>query len=42
MISLPVKLYAFATMNKQGWLTRTSDQVGGAGQSAGSLQGVAQ
>lgn len=40
MISLPIKLYAFVTMNKQGWLTRTSDQVGGAGQSAGSLQGV--
>ena len=41
MISLPIKLYAFVTMNKQGWLTRSSDQVGGAGQSAGSLQGVA-
>ncbi|HEU5028999.1 MAG TPA: glycosyltransferase family 2 protein [Spirillospora sp.] len=39
-ISLPIKLYAFVTMNKQGWLTRTSDQVGGAGQSASSLQGV--
>ncbi|WP_225993248.1 glycosyltransferase family 2 protein [Actinomadura rudentiformis] len=41
MISLPIKLYAFMTMNKQGWLTRTSDQVGGAGQNAQSLQGVA-
>ncbi|WP_433331784.1 glycosyltransferase family 2 protein [Spirillospora sp. CA-294931] len=40
MISLPVKLYAFVTMNKQGWLTRSADQVGGAGQSAASLQGV--
>ncbi|WP_084264558.1 glycosyltransferase family 2 protein [Actinomadura macra] len=40
MISLPIKLYAFVTMNKQGWLTRSADQVGGAGQSASSLQGV--
>jgi N-acetylglucosaminyltransferase len=38
MIALPIKLYAFFTMNKQGWLTRTSDQVGGSGQSAASLQ----
>jgi cellulose synthase/poly-beta-1,6-N-acetylglucosamine synthase-like glycosyltransferase len=38
MIALPVKLWAFVTMNKQGWLTRTSDQVGGAGQSAASLK----
>lgn len=38
LIALPIKLYAFATMNKQGWLTRTSDQVGGAGQTAASLQ----
>ncbi len=37
MISLPIKLYAFVTMNKQGWLTRTSDQIGGEGQSAASL-----
>lgn len=41
MIALPIKLYAFLTMNKQGWLTRTSDQVGGAGQSAATLQGMA-
>ncbi|MEU8200575.1 glycosyltransferase family 2 protein [Streptosporangium sp. NPDC049046] len=40
MIALPIKLYAFLTMNKQGWLTRTSDQVGGAGQSAATLQGM--
>jgi hyaluronan synthase len=39
MISLPIKLYAFVTMNKQGWLTRTSDSVGGEGQSAASLRG---
>jgi cellulose synthase/poly-beta-1,6-N-acetylglucosamine synthase-like glycosyltransferase len=41
MIALPIKLYAFVTMNKQGWLTRTSDQVGGQGQNAATLQGVA-
>ncbi|GAA3407623.1 glycosyltransferase family 2 protein [Streptosporangium vulgare] len=41
MIALPIKLYAFVTMNKQGWLTRTSDQVGGAGQSAATLKGLA-
>jgi cellulose synthase/poly-beta-1,6-N-acetylglucosamine synthase-like glycosyltransferase len=37
MISLPIKLYAFATMNKQGWLTRHQDLTGGEGQSAASL-----
>jgi hyaluronan synthase len=37
MISLPIKLYALVTMNKQGWLTRTSGQIGGEGQSAASL-----
>ncbi|WP_232789001.1 glycosyltransferase family 2 protein [Streptomyces odonnellii] len=37
MISLPIKLYAFVTMNKQGWLTRTSDSVGGEGQDSASL-----
>jgi hyaluronan synthase len=36
-IALPVKLYAFATMNVQGWLTRSTDQVGGEAQSASSL-----
>ncbi|GIH21813.1 N-acetylglucosaminyltransferase [Acrocarpospora phusangensis] len=40
MIALPIKLYAFLSMNKQGWLTRTSDQVGGAGQSAATLKGM--
>jgi len=39
MISLPIKLYAFVTMNKQGWLTRTSTSVGGEGQTAASLAG---
>ncbi len=37
MISLPIKLYAFVTMNKQGWLTRHADQVGGDGQDNASL-----
>ena len=39
MISLPIKLYAFITMNKQGWITRTSDKIGGEGQDAASLAG---
>ena len=37
VIALPVKLYAFATMNMQGWLTRNADQVGADAQSAASL-----
>lgn len=37
MISLPIKLFAFMTMNKQGWLTRASDRIGGEGQTAASL-----
>lgn len=37
MISLPIKLYAFITMNKQGWLTRTSTSIGGEGQTSSSL-----
>jgi hyaluronan synthase len=36
-ISLPIKLFAFITMNKQGWLTRASNRVGGEGQNAASL-----
>lgn len=36
-IALPVKLFAFATMNKQGWLTRRAGQIGGDGQAASSL-----
>jgi N-acetylglucosaminyltransferase len=39
LISLPIKLYAFVTMNKQGWLTRNEHQVGGDGQSAATLPG---
>jgi len=38
-IALPVKLFAFVTMNKQGWLTRTADSMGGEGQSAATLTG---
>ena len=40
MVALPIKLYAFVTMNKQGWLTRHADQVGGDGQTARSLDPV--
>lgn len=42
-IALPVKTFAFVTMNKQGWLTRHADQMGGDGQTARTLepQGVA-
>jgi len=36
-IALPVKLYAFATMNVHGWLTRSADHVGAEAQSASSL-----
>ena len=37
LIALPIKLYAFVTMNKQGWLTRHADSVGGDGQTARTL-----
>ncbi|MER5714478.1 glycosyltransferase family 2 protein [Streptomyces sp. NPDC002132] len=39
MISLPIKLFAFITMNKQGWLTRASNRIGGEGQNSASLGG---
>ncbi|WP_066363642.1 glycosyltransferase family 2 protein [Herbidospora mongoliensis] len=39
-IALPIKLYAFITMNKQGWLTRKADQAGSEGQTAATLQGL--
>jgi cellulose synthase/poly-beta-1,6-N-acetylglucosamine synthase-like glycosyltransferase len=38
MISLPIKLWAFLTMNKQGWLTRNADQIGGEGQTVDTLR----
>jgi N-acetylglucosaminyltransferase len=36
-IALPVKAFAFATMNRQGWLTRSDEHVGGEGQTEDSL-----
>lgn len=42
LIALPIKLYAFVTMNKQGWLTRHADQVGGDGQTASTLRPAAE
>jgi cellulose synthase/poly-beta-1,6-N-acetylglucosamine synthase-like glycosyltransferase len=40
IIALPVKVYAFLTMNVHGWLTRSADQpgLGGEAQSAASLR----
>ena len=37
LVALPIKVYAFATMNKQGWLTRHADRTGGDGQDANTL-----
>ena len=37
MIALPIKAYAFVTMNKQGWLTRSADSMGGEGQTQQTL-----
>ena len=36
-VALPIKAYALITMNKQGWLTRTTTSIGGEGQSAATL-----
>jgi N-acetylglucosaminyltransferase len=36
-IALPLKTFAIITMNRQGWLTRHADLVGGEGQSAATL-----
>jgi N-acetylglucosaminyltransferase len=36
-VALPIKAYALVTMNKQGWLTRTADSIGGEGQSSSTL-----
>jgi cellulose synthase/poly-beta-1,6-N-acetylglucosamine synthase-like glycosyltransferase len=38
LIALPIKTYAFFTMNVHGWLTRHSDQIGGEAQTAASLK----
>jgi hyaluronan synthase len=37
IVALPVKAYAFVTMNTHGWLTRNADQIGGEAQTAASL-----
>lgn len=37
-VALPIKAYALVTMNKQGWLTRRADLIGGEGQGGASLQ----
>lgn len=36
-VALPIKTYAFITMNKQGWLTRHADTIGGDGQASSTL-----
>lgn len=38
IVALPVKTYAFLTMNTHGWLTRRTDLIGGEAQSAASLR----
>jgi cellulose synthase/poly-beta-1,6-N-acetylglucosamine synthase-like glycosyltransferase len=38
-IALPVKTLAIVTMNRQGWLTRRTELVGGEGQGVASLAG---
>ena len=38
VVALPVKTYAFLTMNVHGWLTRSADQIGGEAQTAASLR----
>lgn len=37
VVALPIKAYALVTMNKQGWLTRSAEHVGGEGQTADTL-----
>jgi cellulose synthase/poly-beta-1,6-N-acetylglucosamine synthase-like glycosyltransferase len=37
LVALPIKTYALLTMNKQGWLTRRADLIGGEGQDMASL-----
>ncbi len=41
LVALPIKAYAIATMNKQGWLTRTADSTGGEGQTSATLDAEA-
>ena len=40
VIALPVKTFALVTMNRQGWLTRRTDLIGGESQGAATLWGV--
>lgn len=37
MVALPIKTWSLITMNKQGWLTRRADLIGGEGQNEASL-----
>ena len=37
VVALPIKAYAFATMNRHGWLTRSADHIGGEAQTEASL-----
>jgi hyaluronan synthase len=41
LLAVPVKLFAFATMNRQAWLTRRDDVIVAAGQDHASLDGCA-
>jgi hyaluronan synthase len=41
LLAVPLKLYAFVTMNRHGWLTRSDDAVVAAGQDHASLDGYA-
>jgi len=37
LVALPIKVFAFVTMNRHGWLTRSSDRIGGEGQTEATL-----
>ncbi|OHV39584.1 MULTISPECIES: glycosyltransferase family 2 protein [Pseudofrankia] len=41
VVALPIKAWAFVSMNKQGWLTRRADMIGGEGQTDASTRTVA-
>lgn len=38
MVALPIKAFAFVTMNRQGWLTRHATSIGGDGQTGRGAQ----
>ena len=40
LVALPIKLFAFFTMNVHGWLTRTASSLGGEGQDEASVVGA--